>query len=79
MNNIFSTIKTLKNRRNTVILAYFYQNLDIQDVADFMGDSLALAQFEKKTEAYVILFCAIHFMCVTAFFLNPKKLLFCQI
>ena len=48
MNDIFSKIQALKKQRNAVILAHFYQDPDIQDVADFMGDSLALAQFVKK-------------------------------
>ncbi len=73
MDDIFSRLENLKKERNAVILAHYYQDPDIQDVADVMGDSLALAQHAVKTDAYVILFCGVHFMCETAKILNPGK------
>ncbi len=70
---IISEIKRLKQEKNAVLLAHYYQTGDIQDIADFVGDSFALSRKAKDTDADVIVFCGVRFMAESAKILSPEK------
>ena len=71
--DIEAAIRELKEERRAIILAHFYQESEVQDIADFVGDSLALAQAAQNADCDVIAFCGVHFMAETAKILNPDK------
>ena len=71
--NFIDEIKRLRKEKNAIIMAHYYQTADIQDIADVVGDSLALAQRAAKTDADIIVLCGVHFMGETAKILSPEK------
>ena len=73
---LIQNISSLRKEKNAIILAHYYQESDIQDIADFVGDSLALAQWAAKTTADIIVLCGVHFMGETAKILSPEKRVF---
>lgn len=73
LSEIIDKIKELKAEKNAVILAHYYSRPEVQDVADYLGDSLGLARQAEKTDADIIVFCGVHFMAETASIISPDK------